>query len=135
MNFFDKNDADCFSPTDSSSAFVQAWKNHEYRGTPESFKSLEGHQGRIEQSIRDDDNDAKMHIEALANRVKSDLEDAVELIILDTESDVADFGLTHDYSQTHGPNWGLDIEALGSGQHSRWTGSDWTYCDQQPENF
>lgn len=137
-NFYDKNDSDCFDyyPSFGAGEFVQAVKNHEYRGTPDTYKSIEGHHGRVEKSIRDDGYDAKAAIEPLTSRSQSTLEDAIDNAISDNEDSVFDFASDESYMDTYGPNWG-GYGALGLGGHSRWdpNTTSWTICNNEPTEF
>lgn len=135
-NFFDRNDAGCFSPYYSAADFVQAVKNHEYRGTPDTPKSIEGHQGAIEASILDNSHDVKKHVETLVSRVKADLESDFNSIVVSHEDDVYAAGSSEAYMNNNGPNWG-GYGSLGYGQHSRWdpSGTIWTGCTNDPMNF
>jgi hypothetical protein len=132
-NFYGAN-ANCFST--SAADFVQAVKNHEYRGTPDTPKSLGGHQGRIEKSILDYLYDPKRAIEALTNRNQSSLSVSVETAILGAEAEIQYFAMDEVYMETWGPNWGSG-EGLGTGQHSCWDdqGLGWTDCVNNPDTF
>jgi hypothetical protein len=133
-NFYDRNDLDCLD----ANAFVQALKNHEYRGTPAVYKSEEGHQGRIEKSIVDHGNDPKAALESITHTVQSSLHALVQAAILDAEFEVEEFGLDETYMDIHGPNWGLGSGALGVGGHKRWddsAGSWSSSCNNGPTSF
>jgi len=132
-DFYGAN-ANCFST--SAGDFVQAVTNHEYRGTPDTFKSLGGHQGQIEKSILDYSHDAKQAIEALTDQDSLSLSTAVNTAILNHENGVLYVFTDETYMETWGPNWGSG-EGLGTGQHSCWDdqASDWTDCVNNPDTF
>jgi hypothetical protein len=132
-NFAGAN-ANCFST--SVGDFVQAVKNHEYRGTPDTFKSPGGHQGRIEGSILDDSHDAKQHIEEMTGQDYFSLLLAVNTRISNDESAVYDCATDEWYLQNWGPNWGSEY-GLGTGLHSCWDpdGQTWTGCVNEPGVF
>jgi hypothetical protein len=135
-NFYDvNNDNECFSS--SSGAFVQAVENHEYRGTPDTFKSVEGHHGRTEKSILDDGYDAKQSIESLTHRSQFVLKIMVNNAIIADENEIDDYALDETYMETYGVNWGTDEGSLGTGQYSYWdiNGPNWTYCDSGYDSF
>lgn len=134
VNFYDANNNVCFVASD----FVQAVKNHEYRGTPDTAKSSEGHQGRIERSLLDLGYDAKQHIESLVHQSSSSLSAAVDSTIVGDEDNVSSFALSEEDMDALGPNWGDDAGSLGYGGNNRWvTGSNyWTSgCANGPLNF
>jgi hypothetical protein len=116
----------CFSS--SPGDFLQAIKNHEYRGTPDTFKSVEGHQGRAEKTIRDYDCDAKQHIEALFAWDPVVLSASINDAISYDEYCAYDFIRDEYYLTTYGPNWGIGPESLGIGMCSLWSDTYWTDC-------
>jgi hypothetical protein len=132
-NFYGANTY-CFST--SPGDFVQAVKNHEYRGTPDTAQSPDGHQGRIEKSILDDGHDAKQAIEGLLDRECLNLSSLVDATILIHEIAICSFYTDEVYMETWGPNWGSG-EGLGTGQHSCWDDqrSTWTDCVNNPDTF
>ncbi len=114
--------------------FVQAVKNHEYRGTPPTAKSLEGHFGRIEYEFYKV-TDPAAAIESLTAGSEAALESLVNGTIELIEADLVDF-TKHGTWSTAGPNWG-GTGSLGSGKHARYDDweYEWTGCDYGPENF
>jgi hypothetical protein len=132
-NFYGAN-GDCFST--SVGDFIQAVKNHEYRGTPDTPKSPRGHQGRIEQSIIDSSNDAKLEIEALTSGSQNSLSAEVNDTISNCELQVFYYFTDEWYMQTLGPNWG-GSNGLGTGENSRTNdeGSGWSDCVNDPQLF
>jgi hypothetical protein len=129
------SEKDCF--TTDPDDFIQAVKNHEYRGTPETEKSIEGHHGRMEKSIRDDDRDARQHIESLTATSQALLLSNVNVTIGQQEDAINDYAGDDTYMFTYGPNWGADPGALGDGWNARWNsvGSYWTDCVNGPLDF
>lgn len=136
-NFYDANNSLCFAPEFSSGDFVTAVAHHEYRGTPLTFKSIGGHQGRIEKAILDLGYDPKAAIESLVNRDSSDLADAVNETIAYHQSQVDYYYADEWYMQTYGPNWGYGDDALGWGMNSRWDSftTSWSECNNGPDQF
>ncbi|MBN1489500.1 MAG: hypothetical protein JXA69_06230 [Phycisphaerae bacterium] len=134
-NFYDYNNENCI--VDDMADFVQAAKNHEYRGTPAAEKSEEGHQGRIENGI---DNtgiagDPKVSVEQLVAQSDASLQGLVNDVVETLEDDLYNYALTENWSW-FGPNWG-SFGSLGAGTHARWfVGSEtWSDCDSGPGNF
>ena len=134
-NFFDHNN----DPTNGCIAndmadFVQAVKNHEYRGTPPTSKSLEGHFGRIECEF-DQMGDPLPTIEAMLATSESALLAAVNGQLADFEAFLWLFTGHGDWSDA-GPNWG-GTGSLGSGKHDRYDlQSGWTSgCEWGPDFF
>jgi hypothetical protein len=144
VNFFDHQNTTCFygAPFDAAD-FVQATENHEYRGTPDAFKSLEGHQGRIEKILFEtvepytEPLDPKQYIERMVDQDSEQLALDVNNAITTIEGAVREFVISHEYSEAIGPNWGADNDSLGWGNHSLWNtaGSNWTSCTHGPANF
>jgi hypothetical protein len=139
-NFYDINDSGCFAQASSSAAnFVLAVAHHEYRGTPETFKSEEGHQGRLEKAIIDSNLtlDPKAAIEPLVNLDADDLAAAVDEAIIGCQAEVSIREADDGEVERNGPNWGYGIDALGSGGNSRWepATSSWTECFNGPMQF
>ncbi len=135
-NFAESNTTlDCF--TSSAADFLLAVMHHEYRGTPATAKSLEGHFGRIEKAILDDGHDAKKGIEPLTAGSQAALRVSVNNAITADDWAVADFGYNETYMTNYGPNWGIDAGSLGAGQSSRWNpdSSSWTGCVNVPINY
>jgi len=134
-NFFDHNN----DPNDGCIAndmadFVQAVKNHEYRGTPSAEKSLEGHFGRIEYEF-DQMGDPLPTIEGLLATSESELLAQVNLELCLVEGSLWLFTGHGSWSQA-GPNWG-GSGSLGSGKHDRYDLYDgWTSgCEFGPDWF
>lgn len=130
--FFEAN-AYCF--TTSPAAFLQAIKNHEYRGTPDTPLSPEGHHGRTERSIIEFGYDPKMQIEGLSHPSRVSLEAQINAVIQAAEDNVAYYAEDEFYMGVYGPNWGFDIDALGAGMSSIWDEYYWTDCVTPPEQF
>jgi hypothetical protein len=134
-NFFDhNNDPNDGCIADDMADFVQAVKNHEYRGTPPTEKSLEGHFGRIEYEF-DQMGDPLPTIEAMLATSESALLDAVNGELADFEAFLWMFTAHGDWSDA-GPNWG-GTGSLGSGKHDRYDlQSGWTSgCEWGPDYF
>ncbi len=123
----------CFGPAD----FLQAVKNHEYRGSPDTPRSLRGHQGRIENAVQlDFYADPRRHIEPLCARTQPDLLADVNDTVLGDEWYVIGFAGDEVSLAGEGANWGYEPTSLGQGGNSRWLGSDWSYdCAYGPETF
>ncbi len=132
-NFYGAN-ANCFSS--SPAHFVQAVKNHEYRGTPDTPQSLGGHQGRIENAVIGYGYDPKRWIEPLVAENQYVLRLIANDTISNCESDIIFFVANELYMITYGPNWGSG-DALGTGQHSVWDDlfMMWTDCLYGPDSF
>lgn len=132
-NFYAAN-ANCFSS--SVDDFIQALKNHEYRGTPDTPKSWGGHQGRTESAIIDLSCDPRQRIEALTDRNPSNLSETINATINSDEMTVIDYATDELYMETWGPNWGSG-NGLGCGDHSSWDDSTsaWTDCVTGPSKF
>jgi hypothetical protein len=133
---FSQVNESCFD----TSAFLQAVKNHEYRGTPDTPYSWEGHQGRIEYQVLADPlypADPRKHIEPLTSRSQTDLKSAANLLIVLDEFAVANYALSEGEFTNFGPNWGIGYpDALGAGRNSRWLETNWSGdCNYLPDNF
>jgi hypothetical protein len=135
--FYDINDSACFAPDYSTADFLQALANHEYRGTPDTFKSLEGHHGRLEKAILDLSHDAKAIIESLVARNSEDLAASVDDAIEYHQDLVFTYKTDESYMSTYGPNWGMGVGAIGWGWNSRWdpATASWTDCVNGPSDF
>jgi hypothetical protein len=133
INFFEANDGVCFAAAD----FLQAVKNHEYRGTPDTPRSYDGHQGRIEYLIQLAEAsfpyDPRKQIEELTAATQQELVAQIEDEVTDAETAVWSAASMENFD--HGPNWGNSPGSLGEGANSRWDGSGWTDCIQDPLNF
>jgi hypothetical protein len=136
-NFYDVNGSGCFAPYYTADSFILAVAHHEYRGTPEIFKSLGGHQGRVEQAIIDFGYDPKILIEPLLSRNANDLAMEIDDIVAYAQNEVYTYESDESYMEMYGPNWGWGIDALGAGGHSRWdpTFGGWTDCVNGPFDF
>jgi hypothetical protein len=136
-NTFEHNDASGGCQEGEMGDFVQAIKNHEYRGTPSTASSLEGHFGRLEYWF-DNNPDPSVSIESVTDTTENDVVTAVNTTLDFIEGDIQ-FFMGHqgfgDWPET-GPNWG-GAGSLGSGQHSVFDdyGFSWTACDYGPANF
>ncbi len=93
--------------------YVDAVRHHEYRGTPDVFKSLEGHQGRIELCIRDGGYDPRKNIEDLTATDESTLSSLVNERLFVCSVNIHFFS-DDLYMLAYGPNWGGD-GSLGQG--------------------
>jgi len=136
-NFFDHNNDpnDGCIPNDMAD-FVQAVKNHEYRGTPPTEKSLEGHFGRIEYKL-DEIADPAATVEGLVATSESEVLSMVNLEISFIEGDLLSFTADAMYGwAAEGPNWG-GTGSLGSGKHDRYDpDTGWTSgCEYGPDHF
>lgn len=131
---FPTANAACF--TTSPAQFVQALKNHEYRGPRAEEKSIAGHQGRIEGAVSAMDGDARQLIEGLVDSSQSALNSAVNAAINSAELFVRDVNADESYDFYYGPNWGGE-GSLGSGSNARTDeqGSGWTPCGYGPDVF
>lgn len=136
-NFYDINNyLGCLTP--SSAAFVTAIGNHEYRGTPATAKSTEGHYGRLEKAVLDDGYDAKQHIEPIVASSLTSLRIKVRTAISADEYAVRTYADSETDMTACGPNWGPDDPgSMGYGANSRWdeNSSTWTDCVNGPEKF
>jgi hypothetical protein len=135
-NFFDHNDTYCLYG--DAADFVQAVMNHEYRGTPDTARSENGHHGRTENGVADAEiaGDPKVAIESLAARSSANLQSLVDVTVESTETNLGSYALDESWSVS-GPNWGAGANALGSGLHACWIsfGLGWTDCNSEPEDF
>ncbi|HUW81774.1 MAG TPA: hypothetical protein VMZ31_03120 [Phycisphaerae bacterium] len=134
-NFFDHNNGlygGCIA--NDMADFVQAVKNHEYRGTPPTEKSLEGHFGRIEHEF-DQMGDPLPTIEALLATSESALLTAINDELGNVEAFLWMFTGHGAWSQA-GPNWG-GTGSLGSGKHDRYNlqGGYTSGCEWGPDWF
>jgi hypothetical protein len=129
------DDQACFS-TDAA-AFLQAVKNHEYRGTPEVARSLEGRYGRMEKCLLEDGYDAKKHIEPIVAESEAHLCAEANDVIAADEQVLVQFAGEEAAFWADGPNWGWDPGALGAGYNARWNPAlqVWTACENGPGNF
>ncbi len=137
-NFYDYNDDANGCIADDMADFVQAVKNHEYRGTPSTQQSLEGHFGRIEYALVHEVEDPRAaiedHVAASESALETSINDTVGLIEDDLwlfTSDACD-----DWAAA-GPNWG-GTGALGSGKHTRYDVDQSEYysgCTFGPDHF
>lgn len=132
LSFADANTY-CLFPTPGD--FIQALKNHEYRGTPDTYKSPEGHQGRAEQIIRDFGYDPRQAIEGLTDTSSASLEAWVDNVIQSIELDVLSYLQDETYMEWYAPNWGGGEGSLGYGLNARWDGFAWTECGYGPQGF
>lgn len=132
-NFFDRNNLYCLAGT--ADTFVQAVKNHEFRGTPAIVRSENGHYGRTEKAVSDVviAGDPKLTIESLTDRDGANLQSRIDDTIGHVESLLRDFVIDESFGAS-GPNWG-GVGALGLGGHAAWLGSGWTECSSAPFNF
>lgn len=117
------------------SEFVQAVKNHEYRGTPDTPLSWEGHQGRIENEILTFNRDPRGAIESVVATSSNNVKTTANTLIWGMESDVHDYVSDEDQLEVYGPNWGNDPDSLGAGLHRRWLSTYWTAAIHGPEQF
>ncbi len=134
-NFYDYNNATGGCIANDMADFVQAIKNHEYRGTRPTAKSLEGHFGRIEYEL-DIEGDPSAAVEGLVATSESDLLDSVNGEINFIETFVRMFAAHGEWSDA-GPNWGGE-GALGSGKHTRYNVNSGKYyggCTFGPDDF
>ena len=115
--------------------FVQAVSNHEYRGTPATEQSTEGHQGRIEKSV-DDRSDPLADIEAMVDQDQTDLTIAVNAKLETHDDAIYSFFEDGDWASVDGPNWG-GTGSLGAGKHARYDMSTQSYSGLTygPEKF
>jgi len=135
QNFYDRNAEVCLD--DLMDEFVQAVGNHEYRGTPATARSEEGHYGRIENGIYDAEiaGDPRKAAEGLLARSSASLWSLINLTVEDVEDDLHAYAGGESWS-ADGPNWG-GPDALGSGLRSTWNpGSQtWSDCVNGVEKF
>jgi hypothetical protein len=135
-NFFDHNNASGGCIEDDMTDFVQACKNHEYRGTPPTAKSLEGHFGRIEYGL-DYTEDPAAAVEPLMATLQSQLQTLIDTALESIENDLYYFCGEDDSWSQAGPNWG-GTGSLGSGKHTRYDMGAHQYnsgCNDVPDHF
>jgi hypothetical protein len=136
-NFYDYNNAAGGCIAGDMADFVQAGKNHEYRGTPPTAESLEGHFGRIEYALAngvEDDPSAEIedHVAASESALMTLVNASVGLI----EGGLWIYTSHGDWSDD-GPNWG-GTGSLGSGKHTRYDidySQYYSGCTFGPEKF
>ncbi len=134
-NFFDYNDDTGGCIEDDMADFVQAIENHEYRGTPPTEKSLEGHFGRIEYEL-DVTGDPAAEIEDHVSNSEANLMTLINASLSLIEGSLGAFSADGSWSDA-GPNWG-GAGSLGSGKHTRYDIDSEEYydgCTFGPENF
>jgi hypothetical protein len=138
-NFYDYNDdANTGCIANNMANFVQAVRNHEYRGTPSTACSLEGHFGRIEYALSNIVGDPAAAIEGHTAASQSALRSLVNTTLQLAEADLWTF--TDDACDgwaDDGPNWG-GTGSLGSGKHTRYDIYNSQYydgCTFGPEKF
>jgi hypothetical protein len=115
--------------------FVQAVRNHEFRGTPSVPGSLDGHFGRIEHFLLVHVPPGRL-IEDVVGLSRTGVLDAVNHRLLTLEMELSAFAADGPWSDV-GPNWGSDT-ALGSGGHTRFDDVSHSYydgCDFGPHRF
>ncbi len=134
-NFYDyNNDANGCIPGNMDD-FIQAVMNHEYRGTPPTAESLEGHFGRIEYGLAHNVDDPSAVVEGLVAASESALLDQVNDELYLIQGELSSFAADGTWSND-GPNWG-GTGALGSGKHTRYNGDGYYYsgCTFGPDHF
>jgi len=134
-NFYDYNNAVGGCIAGDMADFVQALKNHEYRGTPPAEKSLEGHFGRIEYEL-DVLGDPSADIEDHTATSEPSLMSQVNLTLGLIEGALWGFTSHGDWSDA-GPNWGGE-GSLGSGKHTRYNidySQYYSGCTFGPDHF
>jgi hypothetical protein len=133
LNFFDHNSAACIA---NMADFVQAVMNHEYRGTPPSPASLEGHFGRIEDEL-EAAGDPASAIEPLVATSREALMSQVNEVVGFTETGLVLFATDGSWAYDDGPNWGGE-GSLGAGAHTRYNvfaGDYFPGCTFGPAKF
>lgn len=133
LNFFDHNSATCIG---NMADFVQAVRNHEYRGTPPTPASLEGHFGRIENQL-EVMGDPGIAVEPLVAASRDALMSQVNEVIAIRETSLLLFTADGSWAYDNGPNWGGE-GSLGYGTHARYdvfAGDYFPGCTFGPDRF
>ena len=133
-SFFAYNDAGCIS--NDMADFVTAIEHHEYRGTPPTPESLEGHFGRMEVELDTGPGHPGVAVEPLVETTEAELLQEVNWAVGFIEGAIDGFTGDGAWSQA-GPNWG-GVGSLGSGQHTRYdvmAGDYYSGCTFGPDHL
>jgi hypothetical protein len=134
-SFYDYNDASGRCLAGDAADFVQAIKNHEFRGTPSTAESLEGHLGRIEYGLSQGEHPGRA-VEDLVDVSEAGLLGQVNAEVSLIENDLLLYTAEGAWSAA-GPNWG-GTGSLGSGMHTRYdvdAGDYYSGCTFGPDHF
>ncbi len=135
MNFYDFNDRSGGCLDGEMAFFLHAAMNHEYRGTPPTAGSLEGHFGRLEQFFSVLPGPGLVIEDAVATS-REDVLEVVNARLLFIEVALAAYTADGTWS-AGGPNWG-GPDALGWGRHTRFDDVSHIYrggCPFGPDRF
>jgi len=133
-NFFAYNDAGCISS--DMADFVTAVEHHEYRGTPPTPESLEGHFGRMEVELDTGPGHPGVAVEPLVETTEAELLVEINVAVGFIEGAIGGFTADGSWSDA-GPNWGGE-GSLGSGKHTRYdvmAGDYYAGCTFGPDHL